>query len=234
MSKPHKNKVALITGGGSDIGRACALEFAEMGSRTVVVDDSRSDGIKTVELIEEIGGEGAFFKCDVGQTKQVKELIHKIVESYERLDYACNYAGIVTAKSLTSDHQGDAWNNVVYTDLNRIWLCMKYEVPVMIKQEAGIIVNVASKHGVLGHTKNAALEHSTQGIRINSVCPGFVYSPNLERERVDRDLGFYHPHAGLHPVEDLNRPEEIANSVVGLCSNENSFISHSTQAFTGI
>jgi NAD(P)-dependent dehydrogenase (short-subunit alcohol dehydrogenase family) len=214
------NEVALITGGGSDISRACALEFAKKGTRTVVVDKSITEGIKTVELIEKFGGEGVFFKCDIGKPNQVKALIHKTVESYGRLDYACNYAGSVSAKSLTQDYPGDAWNNVVYTDLSRIWFPMKYEIPVMVKQGEGVIVNVASKPGVLGFTRTAALEHATQGIRINAVCPGNIYTPSCEQEKIGGGMGLFRAHDELHPVERFVRPEEIATNVLELCSSE--------------
>jgi NAD(P)-dependent dehydrogenase (short-subunit alcohol dehydrogenase family) len=224
MKNTFKGKVALVTRAGSGIGRAIALAFAQKGASTMVADSSIDAGSETMDMIKQMGGEGMFFQCDVGNPDDIESLIKKTVKSFGRLDYACNNASFGGLRAPTADYKGSAWHNVRYTNLNNISLFMQYEIPEMVAQGEGIIVNLAAKHGVLGYTKTAALEHATQSIHINAVCPGFIYTPILERHGMGEDIGFYHPLSGLHPVDQHCTPEHVANTVVLLCSTEASFM----------
>jgi NAD(P)-dependent dehydrogenase (short-subunit alcohol dehydrogenase family) len=244
-----KDKVALITGAGSGIGRACALAFAQKGAKTVVADVSIEGGKETIQQIEEIGGKGMLLQCDVGNPLDVEGLINKIIKTFGRLDFACNNAGIEGLRVPTADYPVDVWNNVISTNLTGVWLSMKFEIQQMLEQGSGVIVNmssvlgqvgfanaaadVASKHGILGLTKTAALEYANKGIRINAVCPGFVYTPMLERSGIEEDSDLYHILAGLHPIKRLGNPEEIANAVTWLCSSEASFITGESLTIDG-
>jgi NAD(P)-dependent dehydrogenase (short-subunit alcohol dehydrogenase family) len=224
MKNIFKGKVALVTRAGSGIGRAVALVFAQKGASTMVVDSSIDTGSETMDMIKQMGGEGMFFQYDVGNPDDIESLIKKTIKSFGRLDYACNNASFGGLRVPTADYTGCAWNNVRYTNLNNISLFMQHEIPEMVTQGEGIIVNLAAKHGVLGYTKTAALEHASQSIHINAVCPGFVYTPILERHGMGEDIGFYHPLSGLHPVEQHCTPEDVANTVLLLCSNKASYM----------
>jgi NAD(P)-dependent dehydrogenase (short-subunit alcohol dehydrogenase family) len=160
--------------------------------------------------------------------------------AYDRLDYACNNAGIGGATALTADYPEETWHRVLAINLTGAWLCMKYEIPQMLKQGGGSIVNMASilgtvgfatasayvtaKHGLIGLTKTAAIEYATQGIRVNAVCPGFIYTPMLEQAGMAEGTELYTTIANLHPVKRMGKPEEVARVVTWLCSDAASFI----------
>jgi NAD(P)-dependent dehydrogenase (short-subunit alcohol dehydrogenase family) len=224
MDKIFKDKVALVTRAGSGIGRACASAFAQKGAKIVVSDSFIEAGINTLEMLEKVGGEGIFLKCNTGNAKDIESLITKTIKSFGLLDYACNNAGFGGLKGPKPNHTRDAWQNVRYTNVNNVRLFMKHEIPEMVKNGEGIIVNLAAKHGILGCTKTAALEYSTQNLHINAVCPGYIYTPILEPQGMGEDIGFFHPLSGLHPVNHHCTPEDIANTVVLLYSKEASFI----------
>jgi NAD(P)-dependent dehydrogenase (short-subunit alcohol dehydrogenase family) len=234
-----KDKVALVTGGGSGIGRAAALTFAREGARVAVSDVVVEAGEETVQLIKNADGEAVFIKADVSQASEVEALIGKAVKAYGRLDCAHNNAGIEGNSAKIADYDEADWDRVIAINLTGVWLCMKYEIPQMLQQGGGAIVNtssvagllgfrtgsayVASKHGVLGLTKTAALEYAKSGIRVNAVCPGAIDTPMMGR------ITDHRPHraakmAAGEPVGRMGTPQEIAEAVVWLCSDAASFV----------
>jgi NAD(P)-dependent dehydrogenase (short-subunit alcohol dehydrogenase family) len=241
-------KVALITGAGSGIGRATALAFAKEGAKVVVADIVVAGGEETVRMIKGAGGEAIFVKTDVTRAAEVEALVKKTVEIYGRLDCAFNNAGIEGEMAPTADCTEENWDRVVNIDLKGVWLCMKYEIPQMLQQGGGAIVNtasvaglvgfqgipayVASKHGVNGLTKTAALEYAKSGIRVNSVCPGVIHTPMIERffstnPQVSEAM------SALEPVGRLGKPEEIGEAVLWLCSDAASFVTGLPMAVDG-
>ena len=205
MNAQLNNRVALVTGGGSGIGRASALAFAKQGSNVVVADVNLESGNETVELIQKDGGHASFVTADVTKATDTESMVIKAVEEYGRLDCAFNNAGILGGGSLTECTEED-WDLVMDVNLKGVWLCLKYEILQMLKQGGGCIVNTASvaglvgfaaatpyttsKHGVVGLTKTAALQYADQGIRVNAVCPGITRTPmisNLLRSRLKTD-----------------------------------------------
>ena len=250
------SKVALVTGGSSGIGRATALAFASEGAKVVVTDVAVKGGKETVDTIKEAGGEAIFLQADVSKTAEVKTLVHKTVEFYGRLDCAHNNAGVgaFVGDSLdsTADISEEKWDYTINVNLKGVWLCMKYEILEMLNQGGGAIVNMASifglvgmqgtpaytasKHGVVGLTKTAALEYAQAGIRINAVCPGFIRTPMCERyfEYVSGDNPkITEEVAALHPMGRIGNPEEVAEIVVWLCSDAASFITGQTMTVDG-
>lgn len=239
MARLVEGKIALVTGGGSGIGRATALVFAREGAKVVVADIVVPGGEETVQLIKQAGGEALFVKADVAQAAEVEALVRKAVDTYGRLDCAHNNAGIEGATGRTADYTEEEWDRVIAINLKGVWLCMKYEIPQMLKQGGGAIVNtasdagllgvpqmpayVASKHGVVGLTKTAALEYAKSGIRVNAVCPGVIHTPMVERITGQRP-GRAERMTAAEPVGRMGKPEEIAEAVVWLCSEAASFV----------
>lgn len=235
-----KERVALVTGAGSGIGRSIALAFGREGARVVAADILVEGGEETVRLVKEAGGEAIFVKTDVSSAAEVEALIDRTLESYGRLDYACNNAGIEGVLALTADYPEEIWRRVLDINLTGVWLCMKNEILQMLKQGGGAIVNmssilglvgyanasayVAAKHGLIGLTKTAAIEYATQGIRVNAVCPAFIETPMLKRAGLLDNPEFYRAVVELHPVKRLGTPEEVAEAVVWLCSDAASFV----------
>lgn len=248
MAGRVNGKIVLVTGGGSGIGRATALVFAREGAKVVIADVVVSGGEETVRLIKAAGGEAVFVKADVSKAADVEALIKQTVDTYGRLDCAFNNAGIEGDMASTADCTEENWDRTVAIDLKGVWLCLKYEIPQMLKQGGGAIVNtasvaglvgfsglpayVAAKHGVNGLTKTAALEYAKAGIRVNAVCPGVIKTPMVDR------LFSSQPHAGeaiaaLEPVGRLGKPEEIGEAVVWLCSDAASFVTGLPMAVDG-
>jgi NAD(P)-dependent dehydrogenase (short-subunit alcohol dehydrogenase family) len=226
-----KGKVSLVTGAGSGIGRATSVVFAREGAKVVLADIDPVGGEETLEMIAAQGGKAIFIEADVSNESQVEAMVKKAVRKYGRLDCAFNNAGIGGGEMIpTADYTAENWDKVLSVNLKGVWLCMKYEISQMLKEGGGAIVNmaaagglvgmeglcayIASKSGVIGLTKTAALEYARDGIRINAVCPGVVRTPNLERLPGAEALM-----APLQPMGRVGAPEEIAGAVVWLCSD---------------
>jgi NAD(P)-dependent dehydrogenase (short-subunit alcohol dehydrogenase family) len=248
MAGRVEGKVALVTGGASGIGRATALTFAREGAKLVVADMNEDGGHQTVHMITEKGGEAIFVQVDVTSASAVEAMISKTVETYGRIDCAHNNAGISGGLSArTAEYPEDAWHQVIAVNLTGVWLCMKYEIPQMLHHGGGTIVNtasaaglvggrgmsayVASKHGVVGLTKTAALEYAQQGIRVNCVCPGVIHTPMTERGLSDPELRARI--IATEPIGRVGTPEEVAEAVVWLCSDAASFVTGHTMTVDG-
>jgi len=233
-----EGKVALVTGGGSGIGRATSLAFANEGAKVVIDDINVEGGEETLAMVKRAGGEAIFVKANVSKATEVEPLVQKAIDTYGRLDCAYNNAGVGEPLKRVHKTSEDNWDRVMATNLKGVYLCMKYEIPHMLKQGKGAIVNtsslaglkglsgqaayVASKHGVVGLTKSAAIEYATLGIRINCICPGVINTPLIAPNMKDR------PHVekgyiDMEPIGRLGKPEEIASAVLWLCSDEASF-----------
>jgi NAD(P)-dependent dehydrogenase (short-subunit alcohol dehydrogenase family) len=234
-----QGKVALVTGGGSGIGRETCLAFARKGAKVVVSDIVVDGGEETVRMVKDAGGEAVFVKCDVAQDADVKALIDKVVETYGRLDYAHNNAGIEGMAGPCVECTEENWDKTININLKGVFLCCKYELPVMLKQGGGAIVNTASvaglvgfpgipaytasKHGVAGLTKAIALDYAKENIRCNAVCPGVIHTPMVDRFSGGTQEGL-DAMAQMEPVGRLGEPSEIADAVVYLCSDEATFV----------
>jgi len=239
MRGQFEGKVALVTGGTSGIGRAAALAFAKEKAKVAVVGRDARRGDETVRLIKGVGAEAIFVKADVSQSSEVRAMVDQTVEAFGRLDCAYNNAGAESCQELTAECTEEDWDRVIGVNLKGVWLCMKYEIPQMVKQGQGAIVNaasiaglrgrerradyVASKHGVVGLSKAAALDYVRKGIRVNALCAGLTRTPFVER------LFAKQPEAepeitGRIPMGRLGTPEEIAGAVLWLCSDAASFV----------
>ncbi len=248
MGEQLEGRVALVTGGGSGIGQATALAFARERARVIAADVNAEGGEETVSMIEEAGGKAIFIKTDVSSSAEVEALVNATVETHGRLDCAFNNAGIGGSMALTHKRNEEEWDSTININLKGVWLCMKYEILQMLKQGGGTIVNTssaaglvgtiaasaysASKHGVVGLTKSAALEYAQRGIRINAVCPGAVRTPMLENGITLLPEGEQQILA-MEPVGRIASPEEIAEAVVWLCSDAASFVTGHAMAVDG-
>lgn len=242
------NKVAFVTGASSGIGRATALAFAKNGASVAVVDSNEDAGAHTAHSIVENGGVAKFIKCDVGVSSDVRRAVESTLATYGGLDFAFNNAGIEGLQGPTADCTEENWDEVIRVNLKGVWLCMKYQIAEMLKFGGGSIVNcssvaglvgfqgvpayVASKHGVNGLTKTAALEYAKLDIRVNSICPGIIQTAMIDR--------FTHGEAQIQrqlvdgePLGRMGRPEEVAQSVLWLCSSEASFVTGQALAVDG-
>ena len=243
-----QDKVALITGGGSGIGQATSLIFAREGAKVVVSDMNAQGGEETVSKIKESGGDAIFIHADVSKASEVEAMVTQAVGTYGRLDCAFNNAGIGGGGILTHEHDEDTWNKVIAVNLSGVWLCMKYEIEHMLEQGGGAIVNTASiagligwrnaaaysasKHGVVGLTKTAALEYAQQGIRVNCVCPGAVDTPMVQRA-IERRPGFKEFAIAGEPVGRLAQPSEVGEAVAWLSSDAASFVTGHAMTVAG-
>jgi NAD(P)-dependent dehydrogenase (short-subunit alcohol dehydrogenase family) len=233
------SKVVLVTGGNSGIGQATALAFAKKGAKVIVAARRVSEGKATVAMIKETGGEAHFVQTDVAKATEVEALIAACITKYGGLDYAVNNAGIGgTAFIPAAEYEEEIWDNVIDINLKGVWLCMKYEILEMLKRGQGAIVNMssvaglkggrigvayyASKHGVIGLTKAAAIEYAAQGLRINAVCPAVIKTPMTDPFFDDKDMTA--TVTAMHPMGRVGRPEEVASTVLWLCSEDASFV----------
>jgi len=237
-----KSKVALVTGGNSGIGRATALAFSREGAKVVLAARRIPESEETVTMIRKQGGEAHFVPTDVSKAAEAKAMVAACITEYGRLDYAVNNAGIIgTPEIQAAEYEEAVWDEVVDINLKGVWLCMKYEIPEMLKYGKGAIVNMssvaglkggparlgvayyASKHGVIGLTKATANEYATQGLRINAVCPGVIKTPRVE-PMLSQNKNKTAQMTALHPMGRLGRPEEVATATLWLCSEGASFI----------
>ena len=240
MSGLVQSKVALVTGGGSGIGRATALKLAQEGASVMVADYVPEGGERTVKMIREAGGRATFAPTDVSVAKQVEAMLAKTLETYGRLDCAFNNAGIEgTFVHGTVECSEENFDRTIAINLKGVWLCMKYEISQMLKQGGGSIVNTASvaglvggpvapayhasKHGVVGLTRTAALEYAAKNIRVNCVCPGVIRTPMVERV-IDKGDIREQIWIDAEPIGRMGKPEEIAEGVVWLLSDAASFV----------
>ena len=250
VERQFMGKVALVTGASSGIGRASARAFARQGASVVVSDVAVEGGEETVRLIEEDGGEASFVEADVSKAAEVEALVGRTVEAYGRLDYAFNNAGIEGRMATnTADYPEEDWDRVIAINLKGVWLCMKHEIPQMLGQGGGSIVNnssveglvglqgtsayAASKHGVVGLTKTVALEYAQSGIRVNAVCPGLIRTPMVERYTGGDAETEAQWAAIFEPVGRMGSAEEVAEAVVWLCSDAASFVTGHAMAVDG-
>lgn len=238
MSQLLSGQVALVTGAANGIGRATAQAFAQQGVKVVVSDVDAKGGETTVELIRAAGGEATFIRCDVTRDAEVKALVEGTVAAYGRLDYAFNNAGIEIEKGKLADGEESEFDAIMGVNVKGVWLCMKHQIPVMLEQGGGAIVNTASvaglgaapkmsiyaasKHAVIGLTKSAAIEYAKKKVRINAVCPA-VIDTDMFRRAYEADPKKAEFAAAMHPVGRVGRVEEIASAVLYLCSDNAGF-----------
>ena len=248
MSMSFSGKVALVTGGAAGIGRATALAFSAEGLQVVVSDVDVAGGEGTVQLIRDAGGEATFVRCDVSCDTEVQALMAQVVASYGRLDYAFNNAGIEIEKGKLADGSEDEFDAIMGVNVKGVWLCMKHQLPIMLAQGGGAIVNTASiaglggapkmsiyaasKHAVIGLTKSAAVEYGKKKIRVNAVCPA-VIDTDMFRRAYEADPKKAEFVAGMHPVGRIGKVEEIAAAVLYLCSDAAGFTTGHALAVDG-
>lgn len=238
--KKFEGKVALVTGGTSGIGQTTAIAFAKLGAKVVVAGRSDEDGQETVRLIQEAGTDGLFVKADLTKAAEVEALVNKAVETYGRLDCAFNNAAVEGTLGAFIEQPEEEFDKVIASNLKSVWLCMKHEIEHMLNNDGGAIVNtasmgglvgfpnmaiyIASKHGVIGLTRSAALEYAKSGIRVNAVCPGVIDDTGQTNRMTSKYGQDKDDVSQQNPSGRLGKPEEIANAVLFLCSEEASFV----------
>jgi NAD(P)-dependent dehydrogenase (short-subunit alcohol dehydrogenase family) len=241
-----KDKVAIITGGASGIGEACAILMAKAGAKVVISDLDLEGAQRVLGEVKKKGGEGTAVKTDVASAEENEKLVAETLKAFGRLDIAVNNAGIAGPANLTGEYPLDGWLQVINVNLNGVFYGMRYQIPAMLKSGGGSIINmssilgqvsfatasayVAAKHGVVGLSKNAAVEYATQGIRVNSVGPAFIRTPLLENNLTEEQLTGI---AAMHPIARLGRSEEVAELVIWLASDKASFVTGSYYAVDG-
>lgn len=238
MSMSFSGQVALVTGAAAGIGRATALTFAAQGLKVAVADLDERGGEACVAEIRAAGGEALFIGCDVTRDEQVRGMIERVLSCYGRLDYAFNNAGIEIEQGRLAEGSEAEFDAIMGVNVKGVWLCMKYQLPVMLAQGGGAIVNTASvaglgaapkmsiyaasKHAVIGLTKSAAIEYAKKGIRVNAVCPA-VIDTDMFRRAYEADPRKAEFAAAMHPVGRVGKVEEVAAAVMYLCSDGAAF-----------
>jgi NAD(P)-dependent dehydrogenase (short-subunit alcohol dehydrogenase family) len=248
MAEELRGKVGIVTGGTSGIGRDAAVLFAKAGAKVVVAGRREAEGKETIDMVRATGGDGLFVKTDVSRVADVQALVRKTVENFGRLDVAFNNAGIEGNWIPIAEQSEEDWDQTIDINLKGTWLCLKYEIQQMLKQGGGgAIVNMASvagllggagaatycasKHGVMGLTKSAALETARSGIRINVVCPAVIESPMSERLFGAPEMNKFA--LGLHPIGRFGTPLEVAEAVLWMCSDRASFMTGQSLVLDG-
>ena len=248
MSMSFSGQVALVTGAANGIGRATAQAFASAGLKVVVSDVDVTGGEQTVELIRQAGGEALFVRCDVSRDAEVQALMTRVIEAYGRLDYAFNNAGIEIEKGRLNEGSEAEFDAIMGVNVKGVWLCMKYQLPLLMAQGGGAIVNTASvaglgaapkmsiysasKHAVIGLTKSAAIEFAKKKVRVNAVCPA-VIDTDMFRRAYEADPRKADYAAAVHPVGRIGTVEEVASAVLYLCSEGAAFITGHALAVDG-
>ena len=244
--KSLDNKVAIVTGASSGIGEAIAVTFAAEGAKVVVSDINEEGGNKVVELIKSKGGEAFFIKADTSKPEENERLVAETVKHFGKLDIAVNNAGIGGPAAKTGEYPTEGWDKVIAVNLSGVFYGLRYQIPAILANGGGNIINMASvlgqvgtklspayvaaKHGVVGLTKAAALEYAEQNIRINSVGPGYIKTPLLVQHL---DAGQMDSLVKLHPMGRLGESQEIADLVVWLASDKASFVTGTYYAADG-
>jgi NAD(P)-dependent dehydrogenase (short-subunit alcohol dehydrogenase family) len=239
MTNSLSGRTALLTGGASGIGAATARLLASHGARVVIGDVQEEACRRVVGEIEEQGGEATWLPVDVRRDEDLRALVREAVERFGGLHFAVNAAGVGGVRAPTPDYPDSDWADVLEINLTGVWRSMRYEIPAILESGGGSIVNIASvagvvgfanhsayaasKHGVIGLTRSAALEYARKGIRINAVCPAFTRTPMVE-QMVGGDLAREERLAQANPMGRLGTPEEIARSIVYLCSDDSTFM----------
>jgi NAD(P)-dependent dehydrogenase (short-subunit alcohol dehydrogenase family) len=232
-------KVALVTGGASGLGRGTAMALANEGAKVVVADVAASEAEATVQAITAAGGQAIFVKTDVTKPSEVEAMVEATVKAFGRLDFALNNAGVDGVRARTADYPEEVWHQVINVNLNGVFLCMKSELGVMRQQRSGVIVNMASvagvtgfpghaaytasKHGVIGLTKSAAIDYAEVGIRINAICPAYTRTPMLDR-MLDQKPDLEAKLISRVPLRRLGTTAEIAQAAIYLFSDAAAFI----------
>jgi NAD(P)-dependent dehydrogenase (short-subunit alcohol dehydrogenase family) len=248
MTSLLQGKVSLVTGAGAGIGRASALAFAREGAKVIVSDVNDKGGHETVSMIESKGGSAFFIHADVAKAGDVEKLVGGAVQKYGRLDCAFNNAGIEGVLAPTNECTDENFDRIIATNLKGVWLCMRYELNQMLEQGGGAIVNmssvagligfaglpayVASKHGVVGLTKTAALEFASKNIRVNTVCPGVIHTEMIDR-LTHKEPAQEKAFTSLEPMGRMGKPEEVGEAAVWLCSPAASFVTGIAMAIDG-
>jgi NAD(P)-dependent dehydrogenase (short-subunit alcohol dehydrogenase family) len=235
------NKIVLITGSATGFGKLLAETFAQQGASLILSDVNTEGGMAVADSIQKAGGKVVFSKCDVSNTEEVKQMVAKGIEAFGRLDICINNAGIAGNSMRTRSHEfdEDMWDKVMNVNAKGVWLCMKYQLPYLLKAKGGVIVNVASKaglgavpgnvayaaskHAVIGITKTAAIEYASKNIRVNAVCPSFADTPMVQNS-IMKDPEYGQRLVQMNPMRRLGTAEEICNVIMFLCSDKASFM----------
>lgn len=244
-----RDKIVLITGASTGIGKSSAVKYAAEGAKLILADISEEKGKTTLEEIKKSSKESVFIHCDVADANSVKEMVKQTISKFGRIDVAVNNAGIGGASAHLAEYPEDAWQKVISINLTGVYLCMKYELQEMVKAKKGNILNMASilgkvgfmgsaayvaaKHGVVGLSETAALEYAPQGIRINALCPGFIDTPMLEDAGLAKDDKLHQAIANMHAMKRMGKPEEVADALLWLSSDEATFVTGHSLAVDG-